>query len=392
MYKSEYNLERENNALLLMINHNEKYYCFAVKGKLELYSSEWLRSKTESITKKDNYFQNASNDSLDYQRIKKNPQKISKLRPYINQYNWKDIKFPSVKDDWKKFEQNNNEIALNKLFVPHNKKEIEPAYISKYNYKRKKQVILLMITDDDNRWHYLAVKSLPALFRGITSSNNGDFYCLNCFHSYRTLNKLKKHERVCNNHDYCRIDMPEEHEKIKYLPGEKSLKVPFIIYADLEYLLKKVQSCQNNPENSYTEKKVKHKPSGYAWCSICSFDDTKNRRYFYMGKDRVEKFCKDLKDLETEIINFEEYHYTGKFRGAAHSGSNLRYKVPKEIPIVFHNGSTYDYHFIIKKLAEEFKGEFECLGENAEKYITFSVPLKKENDNDKKYQIQIKVY
>ena len=218
-----------------MINHNEKYYCFAVKGKLELYSSEWLRSKTESITKKDNYFQNASNDSLDYQRIKKNPQKISKLRSYINQYIWKGIKFPSDKEDWKKFEQNNKEIALNILFVPFNKKEIEPAYTSKHNYKRKNQVILLMITDDDNRWHYLAVKSLPALFRGTTSNHHGDFYCLNCFHSYRTLNKLKKHERVCNNHDYCHVDMPKEHEKIKYLPGEKSLKVPFIIYADLVF-------------------------------------------------------------------------------------------------------------------------------------------------------------
>ena len=96
-----------------------------------------------------------------------------------------------------------------------------------------------MITDKNNRQHYFAVKSLSALFRGITSTNNGDFYCLNCFHSYRTLNKLKKHERVCNNHDYCRIDMPEEHEKIKYLPGEKSLKAPFIICADLECLLKK---------------------------------------------------------------------------------------------------------------------------------------------------------
>ena len=96
-----------------------------------------------------------------------------------------------------------------------------------------------MITDDNNRWHYLAVKSLPTLFRGITSNHHGDFYCLNCFHSYTTHNKLKKHERVCNNHDYCRIDMPKEHEKIKYLPGEKSLKAPFIIYADLECLLKK---------------------------------------------------------------------------------------------------------------------------------------------------------
>ena len=64
--------------------------------------------------------------------------------------------------------------------------------------------------------------------------------------------------------------------------------------------------------------------------------------------------------------------------------------MPKEIPIVFQNGSTYDYHFVIKKLAEEFKGEFECLGENTEKYITFSVPLKKENDNGKKITYKLK--
>ena len=67
------------------------------------------------------------------------------------------------------------------LFIPHNKKEIELAYKSKYNYKSKTQVILLMITDKNNRWHYLAVKSLPALFRKTTSNHHGDFYCLNCF-------------------------------------------------------------------------------------------------------------------------------------------------------------------------------------------------------------------
>ena len=198
-----------------MINDddNEKHYYFAVKCKLELCSFEWLRSKKKSITNEDNCFQNALNDSLDYQRIKKDLQRISKLKSYINQYNWKDIKFPSDKEDWNKFEQNNKEIALNVLFVPHNKKETELAYTSKCNYKLEKQVILLIITDKNNKWHYLAVKRLSALFRGITSSNNGDFYCLNCFHSYRTFNNLKKNERVCNNHDYCRIDMPKEHKE-----------------------------------------------------------------------------------------------------------------------------------------------------------------------------------
>ena len=108
LYKSEHNYNRENKVLLLMINDddNEKYYYFAVKSKLELYSFEWLRSKKESITNEDNCFQNALNDSLDYQTIKKHPERISKLKPYINQDNWKDIKFLSDKEDWKKLEQN----------------------------------------------------------------------------------------------------------------------------------------------------------------------------------------------------------------------------------------------------------------------------------------------
>ena len=75
-------------------------------------------------------------------------------------------------------------------------------------------------------------------------------------------------------------------------------------------------------------------------------------------------------------------HYTGKFRGAAHSNCNLKYKVLKDIPIIIHNASYYT-HFIINKLAEEFKGDLDCIGENMEKYITFSVPIKKKHDDGK---------
>ena len=71
----------------------------------------------------------------------------------------------------------------------------------------------------------------------------------------------------------------------------------------------------------------------------------------------------------------------GKFREAAHSICNLNYKVPHEILVKIHNGQKYDYHFIVKELVEEFKGEFECLDENTEKYISFSVPIKKEHDD-----------
>ena len=110
-----------------------------------------------------------------------------------------------------------------------------------------------------------------------------------------------------------------------------------------------------------------------------------------------------LKNFSTDDSNKkyhkvrDHYHYTGKYRGAANDICNLRYKIPKEIPVVFNNGSTYDYHFIIKELAEEFEGEFECLGENTEKYITFSVPIKKEttkkdkDGNDKITKISYKI-
>ena len=107
-----------------------------------------------------------------------------------------------------------------------------------------------------------------------------------------------------------------------------------------------------------------------------------------------QEFCTDennKKEFKLKQKVRDHCHYTGKYRGAAHSICNLNYKIPKEIPVVFHNGSTYDYHFIIKQLAKEFKGKFDCLGENMEKYITFSVPIKKERDNGKPTTYKLKI-
>ena len=101
------------------------------------------------------------------------------------------------------------------------------------------------------------------------------------------------------------------------------------------------------------------------------------------NKQKVRYICKkefDNNNKKQQKVR-DHCHYTEKYRGAAHNIYNLRYKIPKEIPVVFHNGSTYDYHFIIKELVKEFEGNFECLGENTEKYITFSVPIKKKIDN-----------
>ena len=138
---------------------------------------------------------------------------------------------------------------------------------------------------------------MSALFRGTTSNNNGDFYYMNCLHSYRTENKLKKHANVCKNHGYFYVEMPsEDNEILKYNHAEKSKKVPFIIYADLKCLLEKMSSCHNNPEKSSTTKINKHAPSGYSLFAHCSFGLTKNKLECYRGKDCMERFCKDFKE------------------------------------------------------------------------------------------------
>ena len=170
------------------------------RGGSYIDSPDWIKNKKATINpkNKDNECcKYAITAALNHNKINNHPKKLSKLKPFINNYNWKDIEFPSQSKDCKKFEKNNKTIALNIIYVPYNTKQIKPAYISKHNYKRDNQVILLKITDSDKRsngvknWHYLAVKSLSRLLRGITSNRNRDFYCLNCFHSYTTGKNLK---------------------------------------------------------------------------------------------------------------------------------------------------------------------------------------------------------
>ena len=147
-----------------------------------------------------------------------------------------------------------------------------------------------------------------------------------------------------------------------------------------------MNTCHNNPEKSSTAKVNKHTPSGYSLFKHCSFDTTENKLEYYRREDCMKKFCEDLKKHATKIITYEKKemipltkkeekrhnkqkvsyickkqfstndndknhhkvkdhcHYTGKYRGAAHDICNLRYKTPNEIPVIFYNGSTYDYH------------------------------------------------
>ena len=135
------------------------------RGGTYIDSLKWLKNKKSTINPKNNdnkCFQYAVTLELNLDNINKHPQRISKIKPFIDQYNWKDIDFPATSRDWRKVELN-NDIALNILYIPHNTKKIQLAYRSKNNLTCDKQVILLMITDGE-KWHYLTVKNFLKRF------------------------------------------------------------------------------------------------------------------------------------------------------------------------------------------------------------------------------------
>ena len=230
-----------------------------------------LKSNNKSYQyKKDNKsFQYTVTVPVKQEEIGKLAERIAKINPFIIKYKREGINFPSEKDHWKTFEKKNLTIALNVLHAKKEKKY--PAHVSKHNSNPKKQVILLMIQNKEKcevkyegreaksevrrRWHYLLVKELSELLliiiiknyyyyelflRGITSKNNGNFYCLNYLYSFRTKKKLESHKKVCENKDFCNEIMLSEDTKIlAFSQYQKPDKAPFIIYADLECIIEK---------------------------------------------------------------------------------------------------------------------------------------------------------
>ena len=181
-----------------------------------------------------------------------NSNRISRIKPFTDEYNWEDINFPSVKDDLKKYKKNNLIIALDVLYIDGGNfftdiGKIYLTYLSTQNPERGKQIILIMILNKLG-WYYITVTRLSALLRGITSTHNGDFYCLDYLHSFEAQNKLESQKNVCENKKFCDAGMFfKENMILKFKQHQKSAKVPAIIYVNLESLIKKVDECINNP-------------------------------------------------------------------------------------------------------------------------------------------------
>ena len=290
-----------------------------------------------------------------------------------------------------------------------------PLRVSEY-IGREHDIVLMLISDEERK-HYCLVNNLSRLLWSQTSRHlTKRFFCLRCFNSFNCENSLKNHKEYCGTSECININMPEKGSVLKFKNYCNSEKVPFVIYADMESLLNPIQSCDPNPQSSYTKKYQKHQPISYSYYIKC-FDDnvfTQEPRT-YTGLDATQKFVESLEKDVIEIANIPEVgriykpgdkirfnkatkcwicngefddtpnekgykknkkvwahcHFTGRFRGAAHSLCNLKYKKPEFIPVVFHNLSGYDSHLFIKNLGFT-EGDINCIPNNEEKYISFS--------------------
>ena len=344
------------------------------------------------------------------------PERIDKeLMEKEDTLNMKGIEYPVSLKDIDRFEKQNPEISITILGF-NEKDKVYPLRVSDHIYIRKVNIMLLLIERDGVNHYCLVKNSSRLLSKQVSAHKEGTHICFRCLNPLWSHKSLEKHWEYCRNHEAVKINMPEKGTILRFKHHERSERVPFIIYADTEALIKEMQNCDPNPQNSYTKKYQKHEPVSFSYY-IKSFDDNvyESKLRKYTGEDAMEKFVEWIEDDVKEIANIpnvkmifgfdelkqlneatkcwicnEEFddtadekgyrknekvkdhcHYTGRFRGAAHNSCNLKYKKPKFIPVVFHNLSGYDSHLFIKNLGFT-DGNIDCIPNNEEKYISFT--------------------
>ena len=174
-------------------------------------------------------------------RLKKDHQRISRLRPYEKQYNWKGLEFPVSIKKVDKFEKNNPGIAVNVLLSNNKNQNIYAARRSERNVKCKKQVNLLRIVDSEKR-QCTTIKSMSRLLSKLNGKIRRAYhFCMNCLNGFRTESARDKHYEHCSSNGHVKVKMPTEKEKwLKFHDGQYQFKVPFMLYADFESILKPV--------------------------------------------------------------------------------------------------------------------------------------------------------
>ena len=345
----------------------------------------------------------------------KDLQRVSNLRKFTDNYDWSGLEFPVSIKDIGKFETRNN-ISVNVLAV-----EGRDIYIHRKGRRMMGREINLLMVSEDGINHYTAIKSLSRLLKSSDTKHQcKQHFCMNCLQSFTQESSRDQHQVYCED-ESVRVEMPKQGSTVEFKDGQNQFKVPFIMYADFESILEPMDHGSSDPTKPYTNEVNQHTPSGWCVYGKFAYGYVDNPLRLYRDKDCIETFCNYIKGEEHRMYHmfpekpmdpltkkqWKEYkrstkchicykpftqtnlkvrdhcHYTGLYRGPAHSLYNLRYKIPSYIPVVFHNLSGYDAHLFIRELGAH-TSEMGVITKNKEDYISFSikVPVKKYIDKE----------
>lgn len=201
--------------------------------------------------------------------VDEHPERITKdLRNRPKSLNWSGLEFPVSLKDIDKFERNNVEISI---YVFGYEDGIYPPCISKY--ERKNVVDLLLISKDTTN-RYCVIKSLNRLLSSQSSGHrHARLYCRRRLNDFDNKEAFTKHKEYCNQHEAARMDLPEPGTMLTFQNLSRSMRVPFIVYADFESFIKSMNTCQPDPSISYTKQYQKHTLSSFCNYIKCFNDN-----------------------------------------------------------------------------------------------------------------------
>ena len=194
------------------------------------------------------------------------PERITKeLKDQSEILDWSGLKFPVKLDQIVIFEKNNPEISINVFGFED--RIVYPLRLSKT--KRDVAINLLLISDGEKQ-HYCLIKNMSRLLSNqVTSHKESIVFCLNCLNHFPNEKKLLIHEEYCLKNQTIKIEMPEKGNFISFIHHNRSIQIPFVVYADFEAFTEEIYSCEPNQKFSFTQKYQKHKPSGFCYKIVC---------------------------------------------------------------------------------------------------------------------------
>lgn len=334
--------------------------------------------------------------------------RASSYIPYKKELNVKGLTFPMTLNQIERFETLNGNISVNVFGFEAS--EIIPLKITKHT-NRQKHVNLLLISNK-NTSHYCLIKNFDRFLSRTKKCHFRNFFCYYCLTGFTKRSLLTDHIPTCQVHGAQKVilPIPGKDDTVKFSDHLKSMKIPFVIYADFETIQRPIQTCENNIEISHTTPTKRLDVCCFGYKVVCSADDRYSKpTEVYRGPDAADKFIERLLEEQREIKEIlkrnepmvmtaedekrfseathcflcgepflderdkvrDHCHISSRYRNALHLLCNLLYKPPSFIPVILHGLKNFDSHIICQSLGK-YTGNIKCIPQNSEKYISFS--------------------